>query len=52
MATVQRLIEMLRQYRPDTRVIAWDADSERIEEVTGLLHSPNHNTVRIETDEL
>lgn len=45
------LIEQLKNYPPDTALVAWDPDAEAVVEVSGLLFHPTLKYLAISGDE-
>jgi hypothetical protein len=41
--TIKQLIEQLKEYPENTIVMAYDADSEQMEDITGFLFCPRQN---------
>ncbi len=50
--TVKELIDRLKNLKtPNALVVAWDADSEEYEEVSGLTWAGSGDRIYIETDD-
>lgn len=50
--TVSALIKTLEKLDPDAVVLTYDADTENMEEVTGVIYGGDKATVELQTDTL